>query len=205
MRDYAFPVIGKMAIDATGTEDVLACPCPIWTAKPETAMRVRGRIEMLLNAAKAEGLRQGDNPALWRGHLDHILPKKPRGGHFAALPYEDAPAFWRSLCKDESMSAQALRFIVLTAARFSMAVPADSAEVDVEKAIWTVPEARMKRGTGTSPSRLRCTGGGRHSGIGQVTVPRRIGTPLRLRSHIAWGVRAHRLTADETPWRSGVC
>jgi Arm DNA-binding domain len=97
LQDYAYPTIGKMAIDAVDTEDVLAVLRPIWAKIPETARRVRGRMEKILSAAKAEKLRTGENPAARHDHLVNILPKKPKGGHHAALPYELAPAFWKSL------------------------------------------------------------------------------------------------------------
>lgn len=144
LRQYAYPTLGRMSLDAIETEDVLAVLRPIWEKIPETASRVRGRIEKILGAATVEKMRTGQNPAAWHGHLVHILPPKPKGGHHAALPYEEAPAFWRSIKQDDSMSAQALRFIMLTVVRFAPAVSARSDEIDLEKAVWTIPDERMK-------------------------------------------------------------
>jgi integrase len=144
MRDYAYPHIGNMAIDAVGTEDVLKVLRPIWTEIPETARRVRGRMEKILSSAKSEGLRTGENPALWHDHLVNVLPKKPKGGHHAALPYELAPQFWKSLRSDTSMGSKALQFIMLTAVRFNVAIPAVSSEINFDKALWNVPQERMK-------------------------------------------------------------
>ena len=128
------------------TADVLKALKPIWTKKPETASRVRGRIENILDAAKAQGLRMGENPAAWRGNLVHLLPKRSKltRGHHRALPYENAPAFWAALNERTGVAAKALQFTILTCARTSEAIGARWAEIDFEKAIWTVPPARMK-------------------------------------------------------------
>ena len=106
-------------VDEIGTEAVLAVLRPLWTSTPETAQRLRARIEAVLDAAKAQGLRTGENPAAWRGHLSHLLPKRQKltRVHHAALPYAEMPAFVAMLRKDESISAKALQFCVLTAAR----------------------------------------------------------------------------------------
>ncbi len=144
MKDYAYPVLGKMDIAGIETEHVLNVLRPIWNEIPETARRVRGRMQKILSAAKAEKLRSGENPAAWTDHLDHILPKRPKGGHHAALPYEDAPRFWKSLRQDTSAKAQALQFIMLTAVRFNVAVPAMSSEINFDKAVWDIPQDRMK-------------------------------------------------------------
>ncbi len=146
LRDYAFPVIGNFAVADVDTEAVLKVLRPIWTTKAETARRVRGRIESILNAAKAEGLREGENPAMWRGHLDQVLARRRKSDvkHHAALPYEAMPEFWKSLLSDKSDAARLLRFIVLTVARFSEAAKADRGEFDTGKRLWTVPAARMK-------------------------------------------------------------
>jgi Arm DNA-binding domain len=114
-----------MAVGEIRTEDVLAVLKPIWASKAETASRVRGRIERVLNAAKAKGLRSGENPAAWRGHLENLLPKRQKlaRGHHAAMPYPDVPAFLARLCEREAVAAMALEFTILTAAR-SGCVPA---------------------------------------------------------------------------------
>ena len=133
-------------IDQVDTKAVLECLTPIWTSKPETASRVRGRIERVLNAAKAERLRSGENPAAWRGHLDATLPR-PNGlsrGHHAALPYLELPAFMDELRKRAGVAARGLEFVILTATRTSEALNATWDEFDLEAEVWTIPAARMK-------------------------------------------------------------
>lgn len=145
LRDYAYPVIGQIAVPDVDTESVLKVLRPIWNVKKETARRVRGRIEAILNAAKAEGLRSGENPALWRGHLDQVLAKRRKSDvrHHAALPYEEMPQFWRFLASDTSDAARMLRSIILTACRFNEAADMDRA-VEVKGELWTIPAIRMK-------------------------------------------------------------
>ena len=135
-----------VAVDQVTTEDVLGVLQPIWTVKPETASRLRGRIENVLDAAKAKGHRKGENPARWRGHLDHLLPKRQKltRGHHAALPYGKVPAFVASLREREAMAALALEFLILTAARSGEVREAKWNEVDLKAKVWTVPAARMK-------------------------------------------------------------
>jgi integrase len=137
---WAFP------IDAVDTSGVLACLTPIWQAKPETASRVRGRIERVLNSAKAEGLRSGENPAAWRGHLDAALPKpqKLTRGHHAALAYADMPSFMSDLRSRHALAALALELAVLTATRTNEVLNARWAEFDFDAGVWTIPAARMK-------------------------------------------------------------
>jgi integrase len=120
---------------------------PIWQDKPETASRVRGRVEAVLSAAKAEGLRTGENPALWRGHLDQLLPSKRKVRpvqHHAALPYAELPKFMASLAKDASDAARLLRFTILTACRYSEAAKMEQGEVSGN--VWRIPAHRMKAG-----------------------------------------------------------
>ncbi len=135
-------------LDQIDTHDVLAVLQPIWQAKPETASRVRGRIERVLDAAKAKGLRSGENPARWRGHLELLLPKpkKLARGHHAALPYTDLPAFMVDLRLREGMAALALEFTILTAARSGEVYGAKRSEVNCKEKLWTVPATRMKAG-----------------------------------------------------------
>ena len=135
-------------VDTISTEDVLAVLKPIWTEKPETASRLRGRIEKVLDAAKAKGHRSGENPARWRGHLDHLLPKplKLTRGHHAAMPYEEVAAFIADLRKREATAALALEFCILTAARSGEVLGLRRSEIDFDKKIWTVPANRMKAG-----------------------------------------------------------
>ncbi|MEH6676112.1 tyrosine-type recombinase/integrase [Phenylobacterium sp.] len=139
------PAIWKADVAAVDTEMVLAALRPIWAAKPETASRVRGRIERVLDAAKARGLRSGENPARWRGHLSILLLKPQRSrGHHAAMPYEDVPAFVEQLSGRHSVSAQAVRFLILTAARSGEVRGATWDEIEGD--VWRVPAERMKAG-----------------------------------------------------------
>jgi integrase len=121
---------------------------PIWKAKPETASRIRGRIETVLDSAKARGYRDGENPARWRGHIAQILPVRSRltRGHHKAMPYDAIPDFLSHLRRRQALAALALEFTILTAARTSEVLGATWAEVDLDKAIWTIPAARMKVG-----------------------------------------------------------
>jgi integrase len=147
LEKYAASLRSK-PVDTVATEDVLAVLKPIWTAKAETASRVRGRIEKILDAAKAKGFRNGENPARWRGHLDHLLPRhsKLTRGHFAAMPYEEVASFISELRKQKSIAALALEFCILTASRSGEVLGARWCEVDLEKNIWMVPANRMKAG-----------------------------------------------------------
>jgi integrase len=145
LRDYAYPVLGHLAVADVDTEVVLKVLRPIWATKKETARRVRGRIESILSAAKAEGLRAGENPALWRGHLDQVLARRRKSEvkHHPALPYEEMPRFWQSLTADTSDAARMLRWIILTACRFNEAYEMDPT-AEVKDVLWTVPAVRMK-------------------------------------------------------------
>jgi integrase len=147
LETYAAPLRAK-PVDTIATDDVLAVLKPIWTTKAETASRVRGRIEKVLDAAKAKGFREGENPARWRGHLDHLLPRpsKLARGHHAALPYEDVAAFIAKLREREATSALALELCILTAARSGEILGMRWSEVDLNRKIWTVPADRMKAG-----------------------------------------------------------
>jgi len=130
------------------TEDVLAVLTPLAADRPETASRLRGRIERVLDAAKAKGYRSGENPARWRGHLVHFLPKRQMlsRGHHAALPFADVPAFVANIAERDAMAALALEFLILTAARSNEVIGARWEEVDLEAKVWTVPASRMKAG-----------------------------------------------------------
>jgi integrase len=145
LRDHAYPHIGHMAVADIDTEAVLSVLRPIWATMPDTASRVRGRIEAILSAAKVEEKRTGPNPALWRGHLSVLLPSKKKVRsveHHPALAFADMPRFFASLCADTSDAAWLLRFIIATAARYSEAALADWREI--KGSLWTVPIARMK-------------------------------------------------------------
>jgi integrase len=133
-------------VDRIDTEAVLNVLQPVWQAKPETASRLRGRIERVLDAAKAKGHRSGENPARWRGHLDHLLPRRQKltRGHHEALAYEDLPAFIGRLHAREGVAALALEFLILTAGRSGEIRGARWSEIDLEAKVWTVPASRMK-------------------------------------------------------------
>lgn len=149
LETYAGPVIGNLLVHDVDTPQVLRVLQPIWTEKPETASRVRSRIENVLNWAKAHGYRQGENPARWRGHLDNILPKGSkvrRVQHLAALPYGEIGAFVAALRKQPGTAPQALEFAILTATRTGEVRGAKPEEFDLVKGMWTVPGERMKGG-----------------------------------------------------------
>ncbi len=146
---YAYcRAIRSKPINEIDTEAVLSVLRPIWNEVPETAARLRGRIENVLDAARALGHRDGPNPATWRGHLKSLLPirQKLTRGHHAALPYDDLPAFMADLRARQSLASLALEFCILTATRSSEALLARWEEFDLDKAIWTIPAARMKAG-----------------------------------------------------------
>ena len=125
------------------TAAVLSVLTPLWSSKPETASRLRQRIEGVLDAAKAKGHRSGENPARWRGHLKHLLPKRSRlsKGHHAAMAYQDVPAFVQKLRGDQNTAALALEVCVLTAARSGEIYGARWSEVDLQAKVWTIPAA----------------------------------------------------------------
>jgi integrase len=145
LETYAAPLWPR-PVDEIDTAAVLAVLKPLWQAKPETASRLRGRIEAVLDAAKAQGHRSGENPAAWRGHLAHLLPKRGKltRGHHAAMAYADVPAFVAQLREREALAALALEFCILTAARSGEVLGARWSEVDLVAKVWTVPAERMK-------------------------------------------------------------
>ncbi|QXN67986.1 integrase [Microcystis phage Mwe-Yong1] len=145
MRQHAEPLWNK-PLDAISTEDVLNALKPIWGKTPETARRTQGRIEIILDAARAAGQRHGENPARWRGHLALLLPKRPKARHQPAMAHQDIPAFMLELRKRSSVSARALEFLILTAARSGEVRGMTWAELDQGRTTWTVPEERMKAG-----------------------------------------------------------
>jgi integrase len=137
-----------MPVDEVDTEAVLAVLRPLWQSRTETASRLRGRIEAVLDAAKAQGLRQGENPARWRGHLDKLLPRRQKltRGHFAAMPYSQVSAFIAALREREAIAGLALEFAILTAARSGEVLGARWNEIDLTAKIWTTPSVRTKAG-----------------------------------------------------------
>jgi integrase len=149
LATYVSPVFGKLPASSIDTGLLLKVLEPIWATKPETAGRVRGRIEAVLDWTTARGYRTGENPARWRGHLDKLLPARSKVRkikHHAALPYAELPAFLASLCEQEGTSARALEFTILTAARTNETIGARWPEVDLSGKVWTVPAERMKAG-----------------------------------------------------------
>lgn len=147
LTEYAKPLRPKRVNEVT-TADVVSVLKPLWHKTPETASRLRGRIERVLDAAQANGHRSGENPARWRGHLDKLLPKpaKLSRGHHEALPYEQVPAFIVELRQRQAMAARALEFTILTAARSGETLGATWKEFDLKAALWIVPAERMKVG-----------------------------------------------------------
>ncbi|SIO51162.1 Integrase [Bradyrhizobium erythrophlei] len=145
LKTYVHPVIGHLPVAGVDTGLVLKILRPIWNAKPETANRVRGRIETILDWAKTHTYRQGDNPARWKGHLDNVLPKRSkvkRVRHHPALPYVDVPEFVAELRDIEGITARALEFTILTAGRTGAVIGATLPEIDLEAKVWTVPPER---------------------------------------------------------------
>ena len=149
LHRHARPLLA-MPVNEITTEDVLAVLHPIWLTKSETAARVLGRIEAVIDAARARGLISANtaNPARWRGHLSHLLPKRKKlaRGHHAALPFQEMPSFVAELQARQGIAALALEFLILTAARTNEVLGAAWAEVDVESGLWKVSATRMKNG-----------------------------------------------------------
>jgi integrase len=144
---YCEPLRAK-PVTEIGTEDILKVLKPLWTAKPETASRLRGRIERVFDFARARGQVAGENPARWRGHLDAILPKRTKlmRGHHKAMPFDEVPAFVPALRERDGIAPRALEFAILTAARSGEVFGALWEEFDLEARVWTVPAIRMKAG-----------------------------------------------------------
>ena len=147
LATYAYPIIGDMPVADVDVEAVLQVLQPVWTSKQVTAVRLRGRIERTLNWAKALGLRTGENPAQWKGHLENLLqrPKREKEHHLA-LPYKEIPAFIAELRQHEGTVARALELCVLTASRSAEVLGARWDEVDFDTQVWTIDKSRMKPG-----------------------------------------------------------
>ena len=147
LATYVYPVIGALPVQDVDTALVFKVLEPIWLTRPETATRVRGRIERILDWAKAGSFREGENPARWRGHLDNLLPKRTKISkveHHAALPYPEVPGFMAELRDRKSISARCLEVTILVASRTSEAIGARWDEIGFVARVWTVPGARMK-------------------------------------------------------------
>lgn len=149
LETYAYPAFGDLPVQAVDTGLVMRAVEPIWATKPETATRVRGRIEAILDWAATRGFRRGENPARWKGHLANLLPKRSRVKkveHHAALPFSEVSAFMRALSEQPGVAAKALAFTILTAARTGETIGAQWPEIDLDAGVWTVPAERMKAG-----------------------------------------------------------
>jgi integrase len=149
LSTYVFPVMGDLPVEAIDTTIVLKALEPIWTEKPETASRVRGRIESVLNWAKVRGYRNGENPAAWRGHLDHLLPSKRKVrqvAHHAAMPYREVGWLMAKLREERTTAARAVEFMILTASRRGETLGARWEEMDLGQRMWIIPAGRMKAG-----------------------------------------------------------
>ncbi|WP_369051144.1 tyrosine-type recombinase/integrase [Burkholderia gladioli] len=147
IAEYAEPILGKMLVRHITREHVLRVLDPIWTEKTETASRLRGRIENVLDWARVKGYRDGENPALWRGNLDHLLAKPSaiaKVRHHPALPYQDMGSFMERLRAIDAIGARCLEFAILTAARSGEARGARWSEIDLDAGVWRVPPERMK-------------------------------------------------------------
>ncbi len=173
-------ILRALRVDQVTREDVLQVLRPIWVDRPETGGRVRGRIERVLNAAKARGWRSGENVATWRGNLEHDLMTRPKlsRGHHAAMPFTQLPEFATDLTTRDGMAAIALHFLIMTAARTSEVIGARWSEFDLDAQIWTVPAERMKAGrihrVPLSPaaiSSLERAGEGTNRAPGDLTFP----------------------------------
>jgi integrase len=147
LETYAYPVFGSFSVADIDVPMVLKVLKPIWSTKNETARRIRGRIEMVLDWAKVHEMRSGENPARWRGGLQHALPARPQASlvrHHPALPYGEIAEFMAALRAKEGTTARCLEFTILTAARTSEAIGAKWSEIDFEAATWTIPASRIK-------------------------------------------------------------
>lgn len=149
LSNYAFPIVGKLQIRDVTLAHVVKILEPIWTTKTETATRLRGRIENVLDWATVRGYRQGDNPARWKGHLDKILPKPSKVSkveHHSAVPVVQIGTFVAALRQQNGIAARALEFLALTAARSGEVRGALWSEIDIHSEVWTIPASRMKAG-----------------------------------------------------------
>jgi integrase len=149
LATYVYPVIGSLPVAAVDTALTLKIIEPLWKRTPETASRTRQRIEVILDAAKARGLRDGENPARWKGHLSNLLPprsKVQRVKHFPAMTYAELPSFMAGLRAQTSTRSRCLEFAILCAARTNEALGVRWDEIDLEQGVWTAPAARTKGG-----------------------------------------------------------
>ena len=148
LKTYCSPLIGRKLLRDINKEDIIKCLKPIWLIKVETANRVRGRIEAILDWAAVNGYRSGGNPAKLKGNLEHLLPVRPKKGpkHHKSMPYKDLPSFWQDLDASSGFGTFALRFLILTACRTSEVLEASWEEFDENLSSWKIPAHRMKAG-----------------------------------------------------------
>ena len=149
LTTYAYPIIGDLPVQEVDTALVMNILEPIWYTKTETATRVRSRIENVLSWAKVRQYRTGENPALWRGHLDMLLPKRSKVQkvqHFEAMPFDEIPSYFQSLREENTIAYKALAFLILTATRSSEGREAVWSEFNIDKRTWIIPPERMKGG-----------------------------------------------------------
>ena len=149
LKTYAYPTIGDLPVGDITAEHIIKVLRPIWSEKPETASRVRMRIEAVLNSAKLKGWRSGENPAIWRGGLEVALPrisKVKRVRHHPAMPWQDVSGFWIDLANRDGISPRALQFTILTASRSGEVRGATWSEIDLADGVWIIPSERMKAG-----------------------------------------------------------
>lgn len=142
----ACSTIRKRPIASIETQDILSILKPIWQKTPETASRVRMRVESVIDFASAKGIRSGDNPARWKGHLENILPRRDKSDkkHHSAMSYNDLPKFYKKLSNAEALAARALELLILTACRSGEVLKAEWTEVNFDDALWIIPKERMK-------------------------------------------------------------
>jgi len=185
LKAYVYPVIGALPVNQIDSGLVFKVLEPIWTAKPETASRVRQRIEAVLDAATARGHRSGENPARWRGHLDSLLParaKVQRVQHHPALPYAEIGAFMADLRKQEVLAARAMELLILTATRTTECIAARWSEFDLGQGLWTIPAERIKAGREhripLSPAAVALLRKLAETKVNEFVFPSRPGKPL---------------------------
>lgn len=212
MGRHAAP-LRDMPVDSVDTSAVLSVLSPLWQRAPETASRVRGRIELVLDAARVQGMRVGDNPARWRGHLSHILPKRQRIAkqHYSAMPYAELPSFIARLRERESVARLALEFTIACSARSGEVLGATWSEIDIDGRTWTLAPSRMKSGRGhivpLSGRALEILNRVKVARTGNIVFPGRVhGRPLapatfgRVLSDMGIDATAHGFRAAFATW-----
>ncbi len=203
LEAYVYPIMGDVSVGEVDREMVLKVLDPIWASRTETAARVRGRIESVLDWAMVRGLREGENPARWRGALSKVLParsKIQRPQHHPAMPYREAPAFMHGLLATQSPAASCLAFLILTASRYNEAAGATWAEMDFVNACWTLPAARMK---GSRAHRVALSGPALEILRGRVPAGNAAGDYV-FASHLRKGCKLSDMTLTAILRRAGL-